>query len=91
MNGGHLKRCKIITSMFIPVRGVLKFTISRHFYSARHLVGAISLYLDFFCKLLFLIYSLVNSVVFVFDSINIVNRLLLCIYCDVCNAYLMVL
>ena len=27
MNGGHLKRCKIITSMFIPVRGVLSLPL----------------------------------------------------------------
>ena len=40
----------------------------RHFYLARHFIGTISLYLDFF---------LLTVVVFVFDSIVIINRFLL--------------
>ena len=52
-----------------------------HFYLARHFIGTISLYLDFF---------LLTVVVFVFDSIVIVNRFLLCIYCNVCTAHLII-
>ena len=53
----------------------------RHFYLARHFIGTISLYFDFF---------LLTVVVFVFDSIVIVNRFLLCIYCNACNAHLII-
>ena len=50
----------------------------RHFYSARHFVSVISLYLGFyivFLQIAFIIAIVISfSVVFVFDSIVIVNR-----------------
>ena len=52
----------------------------RHFYSARHFVRTIILYLDFyivFLQITFLVTNnIVNSVVFVFDSKVTVNRFL---------------
>ena len=68
----------------------------RHFYSARHFGSIISLYLGFyivFLQITFIIAILISfSAVFVFDSIVIVNRFFnFCIYCNVCNAHLIIL
>ena len=56
----------------------------RHFYSARHFVSIISLYLGFyivFLQITFIIAIVISfNIVFVFDSIVIVNRFFLFLY-----------
>ena len=58
-----------------------KLKPGRHFYSARHFISIISLYLGFyivFLQITFIIAIVISfSVVFVFDSIVIVNTFLI--------------